>query len=189
MLSLLLLLAGVAVATTTELSFSSFGFACTVGACFASALQAVLSKSLLVHNQIGPDDLFASAAVCTTLLLLPLWAAFDVPSLVAGEPPHLASSGAVPLLMLNGASNFAAQQLSFAVLCTVVSPVSAAVVTTFKRVVTIAAAVFWFQTSMTVAHASGVGKRREALPLTWVVGCTKADSASGYEGARGLSEF
>ena len=35
--------AGVAIATTTELSFSLLGFVCTVGACFAQALQSVLS--------------------------------------------------------------------------------------------------------------------------------------------------
>ena len=156
MLSLLLLLAGVTVATTTELSFSLLGFACTVGACFAQALQAVLSKSLLVHNHIGPDDLFAVTALCTTVLLLPLWMAIDAPSLAAGEPPHLLGSGTIPLLLLNGVSNFLTQQLSFTVLCTVVSPVSAAVVTTFKRIITIAAAVFWFGTSMTLANVFGV---------------------------------
>ena len=79
-ISLVLLLAGVAIATTTELSFSLLGFVCTVGACFAQALQSVLSKSLLVHNRIGEEHLFACAAVYTWILLLPLWLAADAPT-------------------------------------------------------------------------------------------------------------
>ena len=113
-LALLLLLCGVAIATTTELSFSLVGFACTVAACFAQALQAVLSKSLLVHRGLPADEVFASSAVCTLALLVPLWVAVDAPSLAAGEPPHLLGSGAVPLLLLNGLCNFATQLLSFA---------------------------------------------------------------------------
>ena len=154
--SLLLLLCGVGIATTTELSFSSVGFACTVAACFAQALQAVLSKSLLVHTQLPPEEVFASAATLTLLLLLPIWVAVDAPSIAAGEPPHLLRSGALRLLLLNGVCNLAAQLLSFAVLCAVVSPVSAAVVSTFKRVVTIVCAVLWFGTPVTAAHAFGI---------------------------------
>ena len=71
--SLLLLLAGVAIATTTELSLSAVGFGCTVASCFAQALQSVLSKSLLVHNRISEDHLFACAAMYTMLMLIPLW--------------------------------------------------------------------------------------------------------------------
>lgn len=155
--SLLLLLCGVSIATTTEHSFSPIGFSCTVASCFAQALQAVLSKSLLVHNHLAPEDVFASAALYTLLLLTPTWLAFDAPSLARGEAPSLVGSGAVPLLLLNGACNLASQLLSFAVLCAVVSPVSAAVVSTFKRVVTIVCAVLWFQTPITALHAGGVG--------------------------------
>ena len=156
-LSLLLLLAGVTIATTTELSFSGLGFACTVGSCFAQALQSVLSKSLLVHNRIGEEHLFACAAVYTTLMLLPLWLITDAASLLSGEPPQLVSSGAAWLLLLNSLSNFVTQALSFSVLCAVVSPVSAAVVSAFKRVVVIGAAVLWFRTPITLPHAIGIG--------------------------------
>lgn len=155
-LSLMLLLSGVAVATTTELSFSTLGFFCTLGSCFAQALQSVLSKSLLVHNRIGEDHLFACAAMYTTLLLAPLWLVADARALIAGESPGIIESGAGLLLMLNGVSNFLAQSLSFAVLCAVISPVSAAVVSTFKRVVVIVAAIVWFRTPVTVPHAFGV---------------------------------
>lgn len=155
-LSLVLLLVGVGIATTTELSFSLLGFFCTLGSCFAQALQSVLSKSLLVHNRIGEDALFACAAMYTTLLLVPLWLAADARPLLTGEAPSLIGSGAGLLLLLNGISNFLAQSLSFAVLCAVISPVSAAVVSTFKRVVVIVAAVVWFRTPITTPHALGV---------------------------------
>lgn len=163
--SLLLLLAGVAVATTTELSFSPLGFFCTLGSCFAQALQSVLSKSLLVHNRIGEDHLFACAAVYTMLLLFPLWLLADAGPLLAGEAPTLMGSGAGPLLLLNGFCNFLAQALSFAVLCAVISPVSAAVVSTFKRVVVIVAAVVWFGTPITAPNALGVGVAIVAVAL------------------------
>lgn len=165
MLSLLLLLAGVSITTTTELSFSLVGFVCTVGSCFAQALQSVLSKSLLVHNRIGEEHLFACAAVYTTLMLLPIWLFADAASLLGGEAPQLVGSGALWLLMLNGVSNFVTQVLSFSVLCAVVSPVSAAVVSTFKRVVTIGAAIVWFRTPITFTHAVGIGFAIVAVAL------------------------
>ena len=164
-ISLVLLLAGVAIATTTELSFSLLGFVCTVGACFAQALQSVLSKSLLVHNRIGEEHLFACAAVYTWILLLPLWLAADAPTLLRGEPPQLVGSGALWLLILNGITNFLTQWLSFSVLCAVNSPVSAAVVSTFKRVVVIAAAVLYFRTPITAPHAAGIGLAILAVAL------------------------
>ena len=101
--------------------------------------------------------MFAAAAVYALALLVPFWLLVEAPSLIAGEPPTLAGSGAATLLLLNGALHFASQALSFAVLCAVRSPVSAAVMSTFKRVVTIAAAVLWFRTTMTTLHAVGIG--------------------------------
>lgn len=154
--SLVLLVTGVGIATKTELHFSLLGFVCTIGSCFAQAAQQVLSKSLLVHERIGEDHLFACAALYATLMLAPLWLATDARSFLAGEPPQLVDSGAALLLLLNGACSFVAQSLSFAMLCAVVSPVSAAVVSTFKRVVVIGAAVVWFRTPITPLHAFGV---------------------------------
>jgi solute carrier family 35, member E1 len=156
MLSLILLVVGVGIATKTEVNFSLLGFVCTVGSCFAQAAQQVLSKSLLVHDRIGEDHLFACAALFATLMLAPLWLATDARSLLAGEAPQLVDSGAAMLLLLNGFCNFVAQSLSFAMLCAVVSPVSAAVVSTFKRVVVIGAAVVWFRTPITPLHAFGI---------------------------------
>jgi solute carrier family 35 protein E1 len=155
-LALVLLLCGVAIATSTEVSFSLVGFACCVAAVFAQALQAVLQKSLLVHNGMPAEEVFASAAVCELGILMPLWVAVDAPAFAAGQPPHLIESGALPLLLLNSACNFATQLLSFAVLCAVVSPVTTAVVSTFKRVVTIVCAVVWFHTPITLMHALGI---------------------------------
>jgi solute carrier family 35 protein E1 len=154
--ALLVLLCGVSIATSTELSFSMLGFLCTLGSCFAQALQQVLSKSLVVHNRIGEEHLFACAALYTTAMLLPLWLVTDAGPLLRAEAPQLAGSGAIVLLFFNGLCNFAAQRLSFAVLCAVASPVSAAVVSTFKRVVVIVAAVVWFRTPITLPHALGV---------------------------------
>ena len=57
------------------------------------------------------------------------------------------------------------QWLSFSVLCAVNSPVSAAVVSTFKRVVVIAAAVLYFRTPITAPHAAGIGLAILAVAL------------------------
>mmetsp|Transcript_9163 Transcript_9163/g.19847 ORF Transcript_9163/g.19847 Transcript_9163/m.19847 type:complete len:137 (+) Transcript_9163:1-411(+) len=59
-------------------------------------------------------------------------------------------------MMLNGLCNFVAQLLSFAVLCMLTSPVSAAVVSTVKRVVVVAAASIWFGSRVTPVHACGM---------------------------------
>ena len=156
LLALLLLLTGVCIATKTELSFSLVGFLCALGACVAQAFQVVLSKALLLNQEMDPNDFFTASATCTLLMLLPVWLYLDAASLVVGETPGIVGTGAALLLVLNGISNYAAQSLSFAVLCRVTSPVSATVVSTFKRVVTIVTAIIWFHTPVTVAHAFGV---------------------------------
>ena len=69
------------------------------------------------------------------------------------------------MLLLNGLANFASQVLSFSVLCAVVSPVSASVVSTFKRVVTIGTAIFWFRTDVTLPHVVGIGIAVLAIAL------------------------
>lgn len=177
-LALAMLVAGVSIATTTELDFSLVGFACTLASTFAQALETVLSKACLVRHRIDAADLFAAAAVYTALLMLPFWLVLEARSLLSGEPPQLVGSGAVPMLSLNAACNFATQTLSFAVLVSVSSPVTAAVVSAFKRIAVIVAAVLWFGTRVTLAHASGVALAVSAVALFQSAGTPKLREGS-----------
>jgi len=153
-LSLVLLVGGVGVATATELNFAPIGFGLALLSSFTQSVQAVLSKALLVRGTLQRDELFAVSAVLALLLLLPGWLAVDGDHLLRGEAP---SVSVLLLLLLNGVCNFVTQLLSFTVLCTLTSPVSAAIVSTVKRVVIVVIAALWFGTRVTPLHALGIG--------------------------------
>lgn len=166
--SLALLVVGVATATATEIAFSAVGFAAALLSGFAQALQMVLTKRLLLVGHILRMELFAAVALYTLLLLTPCWLVLDGPRLLSAEAVLRGSmgGGAVALLMLlTSLCAFANQWLGFAVLCALASPVSTAVVSTFKRVVVIVASVLWFQTPITLMHACGVGAAVVAVSM------------------------
>ena len=119
-ISLVLLLAGVAIATTTELLFAP---RIRVYRRRVLCAGAPVSPQIAARAQShGEEHLFACAAVYVDTI-----AAFMARGRRAhpprGEPPQLVGSGALWLLMLNGITNFLTQWLSFSVLCAVLSPV------------------------------------------------------------------
>jgi len=150
LMALLLLVAGVALASVTEVNFRLAGFLLALLSAFAQAVQAALSKACLVDQAararlspkagsapIGEFELFALAAIYALGMLFPMWVVLDLPT------SPLPDRATVGLLLLNGACNFATQLLSFALLCILSSPVSAAVVSVVKRVIVVVAAALW----------------------------------------------
>jgi solute carrier family 35 protein E1 len=161
--ALVLLVAGVALASVTEVDFRFAGFFLALASALAQAVQAALSKACLVdqmaRGKLSPKassptmsefELFALAAIYAMVMLLPLWAFLDLPS------SPLPGRSTLWLMLVNGACNFVTQLLSFALLCLLSSPVSAAVVSAVKRVIVVAAAAVWFGHTMTGLHALGI---------------------------------
>ena len=174
LLSLVLCLCGVGATSATEANFTPVGFALAVLSSAAQALQAVKSKQVLVRGDVGRTALFAICAFQAMLLLLPCWLVVDVaPLLFGGGGAGAAASAAANaapgrlalLLAANALANGAAQRLSFAVLCAVSSPVSAAVINHAKRLVVIAGAVAWFGTPVSVVHGGGIATACGAMVL------------------------
>ncbi len=174
LLSLVLCLCGVGATSATEANFTPVGFALAVLSSAAQALQAVKSKQVLVRGDVGRTALFAICAFQAMLLLLPCWLVVDVaPLLFGGGGAAAAASAAASaepgrlalLLAANALANGAAQRLSFAVLCAVSSPVSAAVINHAKRLVVIAGAVAWFGTPVSVVHGGGIATACGAMVL------------------------
>ena len=167
--SLALLVVGVATATATEVAFSPVGFGCATLSAFAQGLQMVLTKRLLLFSVMHRSEVFAAAALYTLLLLLPTWLLFDLPVLLSMGPPlvkgAMGMGSLASLLLLTGMCTFANQLLGFSVLCSFSSPVSTAVVSTFKRVFVIIGSVFWFMTPITKLHAFGVATAVVAVTL------------------------
>jgi solute carrier family 35 protein E1 len=161
--ALFLLVAGVALASVTEVDFRFLGFFLALASALAQAVQAALSKACLVdqaaRSRLSPKpgaplmsefELFALAAIYAMGMLIPLWVILDLPS------SPLPGRNTLWLMLINGACNFVTQLLSFALLCLLSSPVSAAVVSAVKRVIVVAAAAVWFGHSMTGLHALGI---------------------------------
>jgi len=161
--ALLLLVSGVALASVTEVNFRFAGFFLAMLSAVAQAVQAALSKACLVDQaaraKLSPKignptmsefELFALASIYAMGMLLPLWVVLDLPS------SPLPARGTLQLMFLNGACNFVTQLLSFALLCLLSSPVSAAVVSAVKRVIVVAAAAVWFGHTITALHALGI---------------------------------
>ena len=174
LLSLVLCLGGVGATSATEANFTPAGFALAVLSSAAQALQAVKSKQVLVRGDVGRTALFAICAFQAMLLLLPCWLVIDVAPLLFGDggagAAAAAAANAAPgrlalLLAANALANGAAQRLSFAVLCAVSSPVSAAVINHAKRLVVIAGAVAWFGTPVSVVHGGGIATACGAMVL------------------------
>lgn len=161
--ALFLLVGGVALASVTEVDFRFAGFFLALASALAQAVQAALSKACLVDQaaraKLSPKaasptmsefELFALAAIYAMGMLLPLWVILDLPS------SPLPGRSTLWLMLVNGACNFVTQLLSFALLCLLSSPVSAAVVSAVKRVIVVAAAAVWFGHTMTALHALGI---------------------------------
>jgi len=170
--SLVLLVSGVAFASATEVNFNSTGFALAMLSSLTQSMQSVQSKALLVHGTLSRTELFAVSAVFALLLLLPVWAVIDAIPLLSGSSGDL-SVRVLLLLLANGACNFVSQLMSFTVLCLLISPVSAAVVSTIKRVLVIAIAAVWFGTPVTLLHACGIATT--AMGVGWYQATTQRE--------------
>lgn len=137
---------GVALASLAEPHFSLFAFATAMGANLFSGLRSVYSKKKMSHpvgKNVDPRNLYSILTAVSFCLLLPVALCMEGPIMVetweASREKH--SVGAMMLnIMLSGLCYYCYNEVAFSTL-EMVTPVTHAVGSTFKRVFIIAGAI------------------------------------------------
>ncbi|XP_014359926.2 solute carrier family 35 member E1 homolog [Papilio machaon] len=135
--ALVLIAAGVALASATEMHFDAVGLGAALAAAALLALQHIYSKRVMRDTGVHHLRLLQKLGRLALLLLLPLWAVVEggAPSRLAGAP-HAARLAA--LLAADGALAWLQAVVAFSVLSRV-SPLAYAVASAAKRAAVVAA--------------------------------------------------
>jgi solute carrier family 35, member E1 len=153
--SLVPIISGVAIASTSELSFNWTGFLAAMGSNLTFQSRNVLSKKLMLKGKSGLDNinLFSILTIMAFCILAPMAIAVEgvqlSPAALQALPPGLVTKG-----LIAGLTFHAYQQISYLILQRV-SPVSHAVGNCVKRVVVIVASVIAFSTPVSRQNAMG----------------------------------
>jgi solute carrier family 35 protein E1 len=158
-LSLVPIVAGVAVVSATEVNFAVAGFLTAMLSNFAFVFRNIKSKEAQTDIGLGGINLYAWMSILGTAMLLPISLAMEGHSIgaaVQGAQAAFAGSGAVPFLWLGKDTGFLAflltgglfyhlyNQTSYMCL-TGISPLTYSIANTVKRVVVILAGIAVFR--------------------------------------------
>lgn len=136
--ALLLIAAGVAVASATELHFDALGLGAALAAAALLSLQHLFSKRVLRDTGVHHLRLLQALGRLALLLFLPAWAWRDGAALLAGAAPTRGWARAGTLLAADGALAWLQAVAAFSVLSRV-SPLAYAVASAAKRAAVVAA--------------------------------------------------
>ncbi|CAN8063601.1 unnamed protein product [Agarophyton chilense] len=164
-LSLLPVVAGVVMASVTEVSFTWLGFLSAMTSNFAFTARNIFSKLSMNKpkgENMGPANLFAVLSVMSTIVLAPFALIIDHPAkLISAWKTATVGATAVvtaPKLLLylfiSGLFFYLYQEVAFQALDSV-HPITHAVANTVKRIVIIVTTIIVFQNPMTKANALG----------------------------------
>jgi len=160
--ALLPIIAGVALASFSELSFTWLAFGAAMLSNLGSAGRAVYAKKVMSGAKVGENmdaaNTFSVMTLMGSVLLLPLW--------LYAEPPALALQGLRAALLGPGGKDFLMNMLGSGIFYYLynetaflalgkLDPVSHAVVNTMKRVAIIAVAIIVFSTPVTKLGLTG----------------------------------
>lgn len=163
--SLLPVVAGVVMASVSEVSFTWLGFLSAMTSNFAFTARNIFSKLSLNKpkgENMGPANLFAVLSVMSTILLAPFALIIDHPAklMAAWKTATVGATAVVTApkllagLLISGLFFYLYQEVAFKALDSV-HPITHAVANTVKRVVIIITSVFVFQNPITKANAFG----------------------------------
>ena len=151
--SLVPIIAGVALASTSELTFNWVGFLAALGSNITFQSRNVLSKKFMLKGKAGLDNinLFSILTIMSFFLLAPLAIAVEGVQLSAlrSLPSDVLFKG-----LIAGLTFHAYQQISYMILQRV-TPVTHSVGNCVKRVVVIVASVIAFNTPVSSQNAMG----------------------------------
>ncbi|XP_065834755.1 solute carrier family 35 member E1-like [Oscarella lobularis] len=161
-LSLVPIVAGVMLATITELSFDSIGLISALLCGFFLAFQSVFSKKILIDSDIHRFHLLLRLTQLAVLFVFPFWLWSESGSAATKSQCDYGSSFQNPVcstflftLFLSGALNFFQNVVAFTVLASVTS-LSYAVANNVKRIVVIAVSIAVLHNPVTLVNVAGM---------------------------------
>lgn len=164
-LSLVPVVAGVIMASVSEVSFTWLGFLSAMSSNFAFTARNIFSKLSMNKpkgENMGAANLFGVLSVMSTILLAPFALIIDHPAkLIAAWKKATVGAAAVvtapkliTTLLISGLFFYLYQEVAFKALDSI-HPITHAVANTVKRVVIIVTSVFVFNNPVTKANAVG----------------------------------
>lgn len=156
-LSLVPVMAGLALCTATEISFNMLGFSAALSTNIMDCLQNVFSKKLLSGDKykFSPPELQFYTSAFAVIMLIPAWIfLMDFPGIGKSERSFKLSQDIVVLLLLDGAL-FHLQSVTAYALMGRISPVTFSVASTVKHALSIWLSIIVFSNPITVVSAIG----------------------------------
>lgn len=157
-LSLVPIVAGVAIATLTELSFNMIGLLSALASTMAFSLQNIYSKKVLHDTGIHHLRLLFILGRLALFLFLPFWLIYDLTRLIydpVNQGPVQWSYETLGLLFLDGVLNWLQNIIAFSVL-SIVTPLTYAVASASKRIFVIAVTLFILGNPVTGLNVFGM---------------------------------
>ncbi|XP_029835877.1 solute carrier family 35 member E1 homolog [Ixodes scapularis] len=156
-LSLLPIIAGVMVATVTEISFDAMGLVCALISTVGFALQNIYTKKVIRDTKLHYLRLLHTFARLALTFFIPVWLLVDVRSFARG--PALFPQGdamfVLLLLFLDGALSFCQNLVAFTVL-NLVSPLTYSVCNATKRISVITVSLLLLHNPVTLLNVLGM---------------------------------
>lgn len=159
-LSLLPVIAGVAVASASEVSFSLTSLVAGMLSNVCFALRAISAKRLMaepVGENMHAQNLYAVLTMLSLGAILPGALLAEGGTIVAGTAATVQAVGLgrfARMILLCGLSHYVYNECAFVALSSI-HPVSHAVANTIKRVAVIVVSVLWFNNPLTATGAAG----------------------------------
>lgn len=154
-LSLVPIIAGVAVATVTEISFDMIGLLSALGATMGFSLQHIFSKKVLHDTGVHHLRLLHILGRLALFMFLPVWLIFDMYNLYTHASEALSDTRILLLLFTDGVLNFLQNIIAFSVL-SFVTPLTYAVANASKRIFVIAVSLFILGNPVTYTNIFGM---------------------------------
>lgn len=153
-LSLIPIVAGVTIATVTELSFDIIGLLFALLSTFVHALNNIYAKKVLKDipnlHHLSLLSILSKFSIC---FLLPLWIYFDFSSILSYEDSI--NEEIVGFLILDGFLTFVQNLIAFTIL-SLVSPLTYSVCNSSKRIAIIIVSLVTLKNPITVTNILGM---------------------------------
>uniref|UniRef100_A0A671QVP3 Solute carrier family 35 member E2-like n=1 Tax=Sinocyclocheilus anshuiensis TaxID=1608454 RepID=A0A671QVP3_9TELE len=156
-LSLVPVMAGLALCTATEVSFNMLGFSAALSTNIMDCLQNVFSKKLLSGDKykLSPPELQFYTSAAAVIMLIPAWIfLMDLPLMGKGDRSFRLSQDIVLLLLFDGVL-FHLQSVTAYALMGRISPVTFSVASTVKHALSIWLSIIVFSNPITLVSAVG----------------------------------
>lgn len=154
--SLAIIIAGVIIASATELQFEIIGLGAALLSAMLISLQHLFSKRIMKETSIHPLRLLEILSRLALALFIPFWILWDGPSMFHGiDRPINGWTRTGVLLVLDGALAYVQAVLAFSVLWRV-TPLTYAVASAAKRIVVVLASVLVLRNPVSGANATGM---------------------------------